>query len=172
MDASLLGRRTRAHLTHMARLAPRNNPINYVLYINTQQRGGPTGSTGTKYFPVHIDYNTMIKIELFEPWPCASKNIKATVCFFLTTLKMSWHQWRLKWVMIQLNEGCRFSGIWLEEELEGLEKWSIWCYSWKPKSKNNIVSVKLKLELRSITNAKALEGGSYFLWHVQLQFCT
>lgn len=57
--------------------------------MNTQQRGGPTGSTGTKYFPVHIDYNTMIKIELFEPWPCALKTIKATLSFFffLTTLK-------------------------------------------------------------------------------------
>lgn len=55
--------------------------------MNTRQRRGPTGSTGTKYFPVHIDYNTMIKTEQFEPRPSALKSIKATVCFFLNHFK-------------------------------------------------------------------------------------
>lgn len=57
-------------------------------FTRTHNReGGPTGSTGTKYFPVHIDYNTMIKIEQFEPWPFASKSIKATVLYFLNHFK-------------------------------------------------------------------------------------
>lgn len=47
----------------MARLAKDNNS-EYILYINTHTTDkGPMGSTETKYFPVHIDYNTMIKIK-------------------------------------------------------------------------------------------------------------
>lgn len=55
-------------------------------FTETHNREGKP--TETKYFPVHIDYNTTIEVERLEPRPCASTSIKATVCFcfvFLTT---------------------------------------------------------------------------------------
>lgn len=62
------------------------------------------GSTETKYFPVHIDYNTMIKIKELNTWETPlwlEKNMKATFFFMVWSIS---------------NVTCIFSNGWMGDD--------------------------------------------------------
>lgn len=101
----------REHIRHMARLAPRNNP-NYVLYINTKQTGDPRDQQRQSTFQCILITTQWSRLNNLNQGPVPQRVLRLFfLFFFLNHFKMSWHQWRLKWVMMNDSKGSRFSVI-------------------------------------------------------------